>query len=81
MDALKGNKSGGIYRTETQTASAPVGRSYDRAAVGVRGHVLPSVYFFFFNRAAEGGRGSRIAFGFLTAQPKAGVVLDLLVVF
>ena len=35
---------------------------YYRAAVGVRGHVLPSVYL-------------------LTAQPKAGAVLDLLVVF
>ena len=29
MDALKGNKSGGIYRTETQTALAPVVRSYN----------------------------------------------------
>ena len=33
------------------------------------------------NRAAEGGRGSRTAFGFLTALPKAGAVLELPSVF
>ena len=33
------------------------------------------------NRAAVGGRGSRTAFGFLTALPKAGAVLELPSVF
>ena len=35
----------------------------------------------FINRAAAGGRGSRTAFGFLTAQPQAGAVLELPSVF
>ena len=44
---------------------------YYRAAVGVRGHVLPSVYFF-LNRAAVGWAVSCSAFGLFLNRAAVG---------